>query len=69
MSSRSGTQQNPPAKKMAHFPRLDTQAAESSVYAPAEHATTSKHKTLEEGEKLEDAGKDEPPSWSQKGGN
>ncbi|KAG8702560.1 hypothetical protein FRC09_004672 [Ceratobasidium sp. 395] len=154
MSSRSGTQQEPPPKKMAHFPRLDVQAAESQdfrrvlwtgehsqlvimtipvggeigeehlvftsgtakaivageekqvlagdlvivpagtkhaadplhrqvgyylkrdtkidleclVYAPAEHATTSKHKSLEEGEKLEEAGKDEPPSWSQKKG-
>ncbi|KAG8757134.1 hypothetical protein FRC12_010382 [Ceratobasidium sp. 428] len=150
MSSRSGTQQEPPPKKMAHFPRLDVQAAESqdfrrvlwtgehsqlvimtipvggeigeevhtvdqhlvftsgtakaivageekqvlagdlvivpagtkhnfintaqtplilyTVYAPAEHATTSKHKSLEEGEKLEEAGKDEPPSWSQKKG-
>ncbi|QRW02166.1 cupin domain-containing protein [Ceratobasidium sp. AG-Ba] len=151
MSSRSGTQQHPPAKKMAHFPRLDVQAAESpdfrrvlwtgehsqlvimtipvggeigeevhtvdqhlvftsgsakaivageekeihagdlvivpagtkhnfinsaqtplilyTVYAPAEHAPTSKHKSLEEGEKLEEDGKDEPPAWSQKGGN
>ncbi|CAE6478499.1 unnamed protein product [Rhizoctonia solani] len=39
-----------------------------TVYAPAEHATTSVHKSLEQGEKLEDAGKDEPPAWSQKGG-
>jgi hypothetical protein len=39
------------------------------VYAPAEHAPTSKHKSLEEGEELEEAGKDEPPSWAKKGGN
>ena len=148
MATRSGTQSSPPEKKMAHFPHLDIQAAESpdfrrvlwtgehsqlvimtipvggeigeevhtvdqhlvftsgtakaivageekkvvagdlvivpagtkhnfintaqaplilyTVYAPAEHATTSKHKTLDEGEKLEEEGKDEPPSWSQK---
>jgi hypothetical protein len=39
------------------------------VYAPAEHATTSVHKSLEEGEKLEEAGKDEPPAWAQKDAN
>ncbi|KAG9103382.1 hypothetical protein FRC06_011261 [Ceratobasidium sp. 370] len=43
--------------------------AGTKLYAPAEHATTSKHKTLEEGEKLEEAGKDEPPSWAQKSDN
>ncbi|CAE6451242.1 unnamed protein product [Rhizoctonia solani] len=150
MASRSGTQASPPPKKMAYFPRIEAQAADSpnfrrvlwtgehsqlvimtipvdgeigeevhtvdqhlfftsgsakaivageektvkegdlvivpagtkhnfinaakaplvlyTVYAPAEHATTSVHKSLEEGEKLEDAGKDEPPAWSQKGG-
>ncbi|CAE6447475.1 unnamed protein product [Rhizoctonia solani] len=150
MASRSGTQASPPAKKMAHFPKLESQAADSpdfrrvlwtgehsqlvimtipvdgeigeevhtvdqhlfftsgtakaivageekavkegdlvivpagtkhnfintaktplvlyTVYAPAEHSTSSVHKSLEEGEKLEDAGKDDPPAWSQKGG-
>jgi hypothetical protein len=36
------------------------------VYAPAEHAETSVHKTKEEGDEAEDAGKDEAPEWSQK---
>ncbi|KAH7343294.1 RmlC-like cupin domain-containing protein [Rhizoctonia solani] len=148
MASRSGTQATPPPKKMAHFPKLESQAADSpdfrrvlwtgehsqlvimtipvdgeigeevhtvdqhlfftngtakaivageektvkegdlvivpagtkhnfinaaksplvlyTVYAPAEHASTSVHKSLEEGEKLEEAGKDEPPAWAQK---
>jgi hypothetical protein len=38
-----------------------------TVYAPAEHNPKSVHKTKEEGDKLEDDGKDEPPEWSQKG--
>ncbi|KAL5636502.1 hypothetical protein ACGC1H_000456 [Rhizoctonia solani] len=29
MASRSGTQASPPAKKMAHFPKLESQAADS----------------------------------------
>ncbi|CAE6422813.1 unnamed protein product [Rhizoctonia solani] len=148
MASRTGTQTSPPPKKMAHFPKIESQAADShdfrrvlwtgehsqlvimtipvdgeigeevhtvdqhlmftsgtakaivageektvkegdlvivpagtkhnfintaktplvlyTVYAPAEHATTSVHKSLEEGEKLEEAGKDEPPIWAQK---
>jgi mannose-6-phosphate isomerase-like protein (cupin superfamily) len=37
-----------------------------TVYSPAEHKPTSVHKTKEEGEELEDAGKDEAPEWSQK---
>ena len=37
-----------------------------TVYAPAEHAETSVHKTKEEGDEAEDAGKDEAPEWSQK---
>jgi hypothetical protein len=36
------------------------------VYAPAEHAETSVHKTKEEGDEAEDAGKDEAPEWAQK---
>lgn len=32
-----------------------------TVYAPAEHADGAIHKTKEEGDKLEDEGKDEPP--------
>lgn len=35
-----------------------------TVYAPAEHNENSVHKTKEEGDKLEDDGKDEPPSWA-----
>ncbi|KAF8759624.1 enoyl-CoA hydratase isomerase family [Rhizoctonia solani] len=145
MASRTGTQTSPPPKKMAHFPKIESQASEShdfrrvlwtgehsqlvimtipvdgeigkkfipstsgtakaivageektvkegdlvivpagtkhnfintaktplvlyTVYAPAEHATTSVHKSLEEGEKLEEAGKDEPPAWAQKDSN
>lgn len=35
-----------------------------TVYAPAEHAETTVHKTKEEGDKLEDEGKDEAPKWA-----
>lgn len=35
-----------------------------TVYAPAEHAETTVNKTKEEGDKLEDEGKDEPPKWA-----
>jgi len=35
-------------------------------YAPAEHNPKSVHKTKEEGDELEDAGKDEPPEWATK---
>jgi oxalate decarboxylase/phosphoglucose isomerase-like protein (cupin superfamily) len=38
-----------------------------TVYAPAEHAETTVHKTKEEGDELEDAGKDEAPEWATKG--
>ncbi|ODO05089.1 mannose-6-phosphate isomerase [Cryptococcus wingfieldii CBS 7118] len=37
-----------------------------TVYAPAEHAETTVNQTKEEGDELEDAGKDEPPKWAQK---
>lgn len=37
-----------------------------TVYAPAEHDPKTKHKTKEEGDELEDAGKDEPPKWAKK---
>lgn len=40
-----------------------------TVYAPAEHDPKSVHKTKEEGDKLEDEGKDEPPKWAQPGKN
>ena len=33
-----------------------------TVYAPAEHADGAIHKTKEEGDAMEEAGKDEPPS-------
>lgn len=36
MATRSGTQQSPPEKKMAHFPRLDVQASESPGTAVTE---------------------------------
>lgn len=35
-----------------------------TVYAPAEHDPRSVHKTKEEGDKLEDEGKDEAPKWA-----
>ena len=37
-----------------------------TVYAPAEHAETTVHKTKEEGDELEEAGKDEAPEWAKK---
>jgi oxalate decarboxylase/phosphoglucose isomerase-like protein (cupin superfamily) len=36
-----------------------------TVYAPAEHDASTVHKTKEEGDELEDNGKDEAPEWSQ----
>lgn len=36
-----------------------------TVYAPAEHDPKSVHKTKEEGDELEDDGKDEAPKWAQ----
>ncbi|EJF57653.1 RmlC-like cupin [Dichomitus squalens LYAD-421 SS1] len=36
----------------------------STVYAPAEHKADTVHDTLEQGERLEEEGKDEPPSWA-----
>ncbi|KGB75067.1 mannose-6-phosphate isomerase [Cryptococcus deuterogattii 99/473] len=35
-----------------------------TVYAPAEHAETTVNRTKEEGDKLEEEGKDEPPEWA-----
>ncbi|KAL7420176.1 hypothetical protein Q5752_005142 [Cryptotrichosporon argae] len=37
-----------------------------TVYAPAEHNEKSRHKTKEEGDAAEDAGRDEPPAWAHK---
>ncbi|KAI0862518.1 RmlC-like cupin domain-containing protein [Xylaria cubensis] len=37
-----------------------------TVYSPAEHKTTTVHKTKEQGDKEEEKGRDEPPEWSQK---
>lgn len=37
-----------------------------TVYAPAEHDPHSVHKTKEEGDRLEEEGKDEPPKWAKK---
>jgi len=36
----------------------------TTVYAPAEHKETTVHETKEEGDRLEEEGKDEPPSWA-----
>jgi len=37
-----------------------------TVYSPAEHKATTVHQSKEEGLKMEEEGKDEPPEWSQK---
>ena len=37
-----------------------------TVYAPAEHNEKTVHKTKEEGDELEEAGKDEAPGWAKK---
>ncbi|WVR03207.1 hypothetical protein IAU60_000198 [Kwoniella sp. DSM 27419] len=37
-----------------------------TVYAPPEHNEKSVHQTKEEGDELEEAGKDEPPEWADK---
>ncbi|KAI0786656.1 RmlC-like cupin [Abortiporus biennis] len=37
----------------------------STVYSPAEHKADTVHESLQEGEELEEAGKDEPPVWAQ----
>ena len=37
-----------------------------TVYSPAEHDPRTVHKTKEEGDEEEDAGKDEAPAWSRK---
>ncbi|KAI0081945.1 RmlC-like cupin [Panus rudis PR-1116 ss-1] len=37
----------------------------TTVYAPAEHKADTVHETREEGERLEEEGKDEPPEWAQ----
>ena len=36
-----------------------------TVYSPAEHDSRTVHKTKEEGDEEEEAGKDEAPEWSQ----
>lgn len=36
------------------------------VYAPAEHKADTVHDSLEQGEKLEEEGKDEAPAWAKK---
>lgn len=42
----------------------DTPLELITVYAPAEHDPKSVHKTKEEGDELEEGGKDEAPEWS-----
>jgi oxalate decarboxylase/phosphoglucose isomerase-like protein (cupin superfamily) len=37
-----------------------------TIYAPAEHNVTTVHKTKEEGDKAEEEGRDEAPSWSRR---
>lgn len=38
-----------------------------TVYSPAEHATGTKHKDKEQGDKEEEDGIDEAPAWSRRG--
>ncbi|KAI4138085.1 MAG: hypothetical protein LQ340_008076, partial [Diploschistes diacapsis] len=45
----------------------DTPLELITVYSPAEHRADTVHKTKEEGDKLEEEGKDEAPEWSQTG--
>ncbi|PGH20812.1 hypothetical protein AJ80_03439 [Polytolypa hystricis UAMH7299] len=37
-----------------------------TIYSPPEHNSQTVHKTKEEGDKEEEAGRDEAPSWSQR---
>ncbi|KAI0484227.1 cupin domain-containing protein [Xylariaceae sp. FL0804] len=37
-----------------------------TVYAPAEHNPQTVHKTKEQGDREEEEGRDEPPSWSRR---
>ena len=37
-----------------------------TVYSPAEHDPRTVHETKQEGDELEDAGKDEAPEWSRR---
>ncbi|MCJ1254897.1 hypothetical protein MMC24_002713 [Lignoscripta atroalba] len=37
-----------------------------TIYSPAEHNASTVHHSKEQGDKLEDEGKDEPPEWSQR---
>lgn len=37
-----------------------------TIYSPAEHDPKTVHQTKEEGDELEENGKDEAPEWSQK---
>lgn len=43
----------------------DTPLELLTVYSPAEHDPQTVHKTKEEGDDLEENGKDEAPEWSQ----
>lgn len=38
-----------------------------TIYSPAEHDSQTVHRTKEEGDQEEEAGRDEPPEWSQRG--
>lgn len=46
------------------FIQLKSLTAVIQVYAPAEHKADTVHGSLEEGDRLEEEGKDEPPSWA-----
>ncbi|KAI0709563.1 RmlC-like cupin [Cerioporus squamosus] len=55
-----------PAGTMHNFKNTGpTPLIVSTVYAPAEHKADTVHDTMEQGEKLEEEGKDEPPEWAQ----
>ncbi|KAI9067296.1 RmlC-like cupin [Trametes sanguinea] len=54
-----------PAGTMHNFKNLGpTPLIVATIYAPAEHKADTVHDSLEQGEKLEEEGKDEPPSWA-----
>lgn len=52
--------------KPMNLPRCHLLMKDLQVYAPAEHKANTVHDSLEQGEKLEDEGKDEAPAWAKK---
>lgn len=44
----------------------DTELILYTIYSPAEHKPTTVHSSKEEGDRLEDEGKDEAPEWARR---